>query len=257
MEDIMKTKLLLILGLLLIVVLMGLAGCSSQGVTAADNPITVNVGGQQTGIAVNGEGRVTVTPDICSLTLGVSAQALTVADATTQAAAGMIRVMDALKAKGIADKDIKTQYYSIQQRTRWDDKIQLSVVIGYTVSNTVVAKIRDTARAGSIIDSVAVAGGDLTRINGISFSVDNPSNYYTQARELAIKDAKAKADQMAKLVGVTLGKVTSITESSYAPSQPYPVMYKAAGMADSASTTPISAGDTEIVLTVQINYAIQ
>ena len=61
---------------------------------------------------------------------------------------------------------------------------------------SVTAKIRNIDKAGGIIDAVAIAGGDLTRIDGISFSVDDPSSYYTEARKLAVADAKAKASSL-------------------------------------------------------------
>ena len=252
----MKTKVLLALGTVLILIMVGLAGCSSQGTAGNNQPITINTANQQTGIWVNGEGKVTVTPDVASLNLGVSAQATTVVEATSQAAAAMQKVMDTLKGNGIAEKDIQTQYFSIQQVTRWDDKNQQEVVIGYRVSNTVIAKIRAMDKVGAIIDKVAEAGGDLTRINGINFSVDKPEQYYNQARELAMNNAKAKAEQMAKLAGVNLGKATYISESSYVPVRNYPVMSKDSAMGESA-TTSITPGETDVTINVQVYYAIQ
>ena len=62
----------------------------------------------------------------------------------------------------------------------------------------VTAKIREMDKVGSIIDAVAAAGGDYTRINNIAFSVDDPSPYYTEARQKAMADAKAKAEQLAE-----------------------------------------------------------
>jgi uncharacterized protein len=252
----MKTKLLLAVGMVLILVMVGLAGCSSQAGQSTTQPITVNMGNQQTGIWVNGEGKITVTPDLATITLGVATQSETVAEATAKAADAMQKVIASLKINDVSAKDIQTQNYSIQQVTRWDDKNQQQIVIGYSVSNTVVAKVRNLDKIGTTIDAVAEAGGDLTRINGINFSVENPDQYYVQARELAMKDAKAKADQIAKLSGVTLGKVTYVTENSYVPVT-YPVMYKDSMAAGASSSTPITAGQTDVTLTVQVNYTIQ
>jgi uncharacterized protein YggE len=250
----MKLKVLFAVGMVLILVMVGLAGCGAQ--SGNDKPISVNMGNQQTGIWVNGEGKITVVPDVASLSLGVSAQAGTVADASAQAASAMKKIMDALKANGVAEKDIQTQYFNIQQLTRWDDKNQQQIVIGYLVSNTVVAKIRTMDKVGLVIDAAVEAGGDLTRINGLNFSVDKPEQYSSQARELAMNNAKAKAEQMAKLAGVNLGKATFITENSYTPYQNYPIMAK-----DSASgsvpTTPITPGELDVTLNVQIYYSIQ
>jgi uncharacterized protein len=258
----MNNKLLLVAGLLALVVLAGLTGCS-QGTTAQaqtttpGQPVNINLTGQQ-GIWVSGEGKVTVVPDIATLSLGVSAQAATVAAAQSQAAAAMDKIITALTGNGIAKNDIKTQRFDIQQMTRYDNATQKTVVTGYQVNNIVTAKIRAIDKVGPIIDAAAAAGGDLTRVNGLSFSVDQPDKVYPQARELAIKDAKAKADQLAKLAGVTLGRPVYISESSASPPVPYylPVAKDMAGGV-SAPTTPISPGDTDITITVQVSYAIQ
>lgn len=255
----MKNKVLLAVGIVVALVLVSLAGCSATGLQAADNqPVNVVVGNQQTGIWVNGVGKVTVTPDIATLNVGVSAKAAKVVDAQSEAAVAMDKVMAALTAAGIDKKDIQTQYYSINQVTRWDNTTQESIVTGYQVSNSVSVKIRKVANTGSIIDAVAAAGSDNIRINGISFSVDKPEQYYAQARELAMADAKAKATDLAKLSGVSLGKAIYITESTASQPIIYP-QYAAKGMdmASAAPTTAISTGETDITLNVQVAYAIQ
>jgi uncharacterized protein YggE len=217
--------------------------------------VNVNLNNQQVGIWVNGEGKVSVTPDLAVVQLGVEAQASTVADAQSQASTTMDAIIKALKAAGIADKDIKTQYFSISRVTRWDDKTQQEVVIGYRVSNTVTVKIRAIDKVGDIIDDVAAAGGDLTRINGITFTVEDPANAQKEAREKAMADAKAKAKQLADLGGVSLGKPTYINESSYFA--PYPVAFAAGESArDMAVKTPISPGENEITVNVQVTFAI-
>ncbi len=255
----MKNKIFLAVGMVLILVLVGLTGCSAAGgtVAAGTQPVNVNVGNQQTGIWVNGEGKVTVVPDIATINLGISAQADTVAEANSQAVTAMNDVMSVLTSNGVAQNDIKTQYFNIRQVTRWDDRGQQETVIGYRVSNMVTAKIRDLEKVGTIIDAVAGAGGDLTRINGINFSVDEPGKYYTQARELAMNDAKAKAEQIAELAGVNLGRPTYVVENTYSP----PIIYRdampAPEMAQGAPTTPVSAGEMDITMNVQVSYAIQ
>jgi uncharacterized protein YggE len=255
----MRTKTFLAVGMVVMLVMVGLAGCSAARVAAADvPPVSVNVGNQQTGIWVNGEGKVTITPDIAILSLGVSAQTTSVAEAQSQASAAMDKVMTALTDGGVAKKDIQTQYFNVQQVTRWDDKGQQEVVIGFRVSNMVTAKLRDMPKIGSVIDAVVAAGGDLTRINGLNFSVEKPEQYYSQARELAMNDARAKAQQVAMLSGVTLGKPTYVSENSSAPPVPYPqVAYKSDMAAGAAPSVPISTGEMDIVLNVQVAYAIQ
>jgi uncharacterized protein YggE len=260
----MKKGLLLVIGLVLVVSLL-LIGCESQeGASSVEAqgsalPQSVNVAltgstSQQTGIWVSGTGEVTVTPDVAILTLGVQAQETTVKAAQSEASFAMSAVVDALKSNGVADKDIQTQWYSISPVTKWDDKTNEQITTGYSVTNTVMAKIRDITKAGTIIDAVTEAGGDLTRINGISFTVNDPTAYNNQAREKAMQDAAAKAQQLATLAGVNLGKVIYISESgSYIP-QPIRLFDSAVG---ASASTPISPGELDITLTVQVGYAIE
>jgi uncharacterized protein YggE len=246
----MKKYWLAAVSLALLLVVVGFSGCSGSPTTIG----TVDINSQQTGIWVSGEGKVTVTPDIATLSLGIEAQAATVADAQTQAATAMGAVMAALTENGVADKDIQTQYFSIYQVTRWDDDKNEEIVIGYRVTNMVTAKIREIEKAGPIIDAVAAAGGDYTRINNISFTVDDPTPYYVEARQKAMTDAKAKAEQLADLAGVSLGKPTYISEGTITP----PVIYRDAGtvLTPPAPTTPVSPGEIELTLDVQVAYAI-
>ena len=115
----------------------------------------------------------------------------------------------------------------------------------------------EEVKAGTVIDAVAVAGGDLTRIDSISFSVDDTTGYYAEAREKAVADAEAKAKQLAEVAGVKLGKAVYVSESSYVPGPIYRqdlIAEKAAGAP--AVETPISPGEMEITLNVQLAYAI-
>jgi uncharacterized protein YggE len=238
-----------------VVLVVGAAGCAAgQG---AAGPVEVRMNSQQEGIWVNGEGKVTAVPDIATINLGISAQAASVAEAQKQASDTMNKIMKSLADNGVAQKDIKTQQFSITRVTRFDKDTQQEVVIGYRVDNTVNVKIRDISKAGVTIDAVAVAGGDLTRINGISFSVDDPTIYQNEARQKAMNDAKAKAEQIAKLAGVGLDKPTYINESVYIPGPIFrEAMAKDAAGAASAPT-PISPGEQEIRVNVQVVYSIK
>ena len=250
----MKKRFLLIsAGIAILLLATGLlTSCQAAGSTASGS-------NQQTGISVSGEGKVTVTPDVANIQLGIQAQAKTVSDAQNQATKAMNDVMAALTSNGVAQKDIQTQYYNVQQITTWDSNKQEQIVTGYQINNIVSIKVRgvdtDITKAGKVIDAVTLAGGDLTRINSIQFTVDDPTTYYDQARDKAMADAKDTATQLAKLAGVTLGKPISISESNVSVPQVYPVNAKDA--AGSASSTPISTGELDISLDVQVVYAIQ
>jgi len=247
-----KKSWLLAVSLALVLAMVGLAGCS-PGSTVPGEIEGINISSQQEGIWVTGQGKVTTVPDIVNLRLGIEAQEASVAEAQVRADGAMDRVMTALTENGVAEKDIQTQYFSIRRITKWDRVKEEETVVGYRVTNMVTAKIRDIDKAGAIIDAVAEAGGDLTRIDSIAFSVDDPSAYYEAAREKAMAEAKDKAEQLAELAGVTLGKPTYISEGIQIPPPIYPrAVYEEAP----APATPISPGEMEISLSLQVAYAI-
>ena len=255
----MKKKWLLVISLALVLAVAGLSGCgfSSPDISSGSSGSTpaVNLNSQQQGIWVSGTGKVSVTPDIATLRLGIEAQETSVAVAQSEAAATMASVMATLTENGVAKKDIQTQYFNIRRVTRWDNNKDEEVVIGYRVTNMVTAKIWEMDRVGEIIDDVALAGGDLIRIDNIGFSVEDPSAYYEEVREKAVADARTKAEQLADFAGVKLGRATYISEGAQTP----PIIYRQeVPMAEAGAmpTTPISPGELEISLNVQIAYAI-
>ena len=281
----MKRKIVLVFGLVLIAgtLLVNLSACSST--TTANETQS-----QQQGISVGGEGIVKVTPDIATLDLGVAAEASTVADAQSQVSTAMNQVTSALTSNGVAQKDIQTQNYTIQQITApvpppvtvtpYNSSSGTSssggsitstappiittitptitttpsLVIEYQVSNTIVVTIRTINNTGSLIDAVVSAGGNLISIEGVTLSVDQPDQYYTQARQLAMTDAANKASQLAKAAGVTLGSAISISENDSPPI--YPQVFGTANVAASSATS-INPGETSITIDVQIVYAIK
>ena len=244
-------------------VAVGTPAFASSGSVSTAPAFQVSGGNQQTGIWVSGTGQVLVQPDIAVITVGVEAKAKTVATARDQAAISMNAMIDALKAAGIQDKDIQTQFfnispeYSFQDRTdAFGDRVREQVLVGYRVTNRATVKVRDIDQTGKVLDDVARAGGDLTQIQGINFTVSDPSPFHVQAREVAVKEALAKARQFADLTGVSLGKVVFISEVSSTPifRQAEPSFEIAAAV---AAPTPISGGELEIRVTVQAAFAIQ
>ncbi len=248
------------IGFLLAAVLMlGSLGSSCR----SEGPLVAPYSGlgqqfQQSGIWVNGQGDVMATPDIVQISLGIQAQSKTVADAQTQARTAMDGLMGVLKSKGIADKDIQTQQFRIDQVTQFNPKTNLTEVLGYRVTNTVTVKVRQIANAGAVIDGVAAAGGDLTRINSIGFTVEDPKPYEVLARDKAMADAIAKAGQLAKGAGVKLGKAVFISEGSASVPTPQ-VFLPMAKSADAGGAPPtsISAGELKISLNVEVHFTVE
>ena len=217
---------------------------------------------RQAGIWVTGLGKVTIEPDLTLLSLGVETRADTVEEARAAAAAAMTRIIDALKANGIADRDIQTRFFNISPEYTYQEvfedgrRYNKQVLTGYRVTNSVTAKVRNLDVVGETIDDVVRAGGDASRIQSIRFTVEDSLTAQVQARESAMMDALAKADQLATLTGVTRGSLLFITESGGS----VPVVrdfarLEAAAFADSVAT-PISAGELEVQVSVQAVFAI-
>jgi uncharacterized protein YggE len=231
---------------LVVVLALGAVGCARGGsVTVAPQ--------QETGIWVTGQGEVMAVPDIAELRLGVEVQADTVAEAQAEASEAMGKVQEALKDNGVAEKDIQTQQFSISPVTRWISDRDEQEIVGYRATNIVVAKIREIEKAGTTIDAVAEAGGNYTRIQSISFDVEDRAPYYEEARAKAVEDAESKAKQLAELAGVGLGKATFVSEGGgYSSIQTGYINDLAAAKA----ATPISAGELEITVYVQVIYEV-
>ncbi|MBF8268172.1 MAG: hypothetical protein HW388_1680 [Dehalococcoidia bacterium] len=218
---------------------------------------------QQAGIWVTGYGTVTLTPDLALLSLGVETRAKTVGEARREAATAMAGIIDALKARGVAVKDIRTSYFNISPEYTYQEVREngyyysKQVLTGYLVTNNVTAKVRDMEILGVTIDEVAETGGDATRIQSIQFIVDDPAAAQVQAREEAILDALSRAKQFATLTGATLGNLVYIAESggSIPVAQDYAYKAMASGAAESAPT-PISAGELELQVYVQAVFAV-
>ena len=250
----MKRWYLLSIALLLVLGIIIFSGCASQ--PYSNSAGTTIIPSQQEGIWVTGTGKVSVVPDIVNINLGIQAQESNVAVAQEKATNAMNRVMDVLANNGVDKDDIQTQYFNIDQVTRWDDDKRQEIVIGYRVSNMVAVKIRNLDKTGAIIDAVVQTGEDLIRVNSVYFSIDDVTIYYDEAREKAMQDAGTKAKQLAKLGNVSLGKPTYISESGSTP--PPIIRGMEAPLAPTADvTTPISPGQMEVVLNVQLVYAIK
>jgi uncharacterized protein len=248
-----KTRWLIVCTVAVLVLIMGVAvGCapgSGQQVISLSPQ-------QSTGIWVSGHGEVTVVPDMANLTLGIEVGADTVEEAQLEASESMDAVRQALQDSGVAEKDIQTQRYSVYPITNWTEN-RGEEITGYRVTNMVTAKIREVDNAGAVIDTVVRAGGDNIRIQGISFTVDDPEPYYEEARAKAVEDAANKAEHIASLASVNLGQPTYISEgNTYMPSD-IRYMYDEVLIKSSSPETYVSPGELDISIDVQIAYAIK
>ncbi len=207
------------------------------------------------GITVAGAGEANAAPDMVEIDVGVSVLADTVEDASRTAAERAEAVSSALTAGGVLAEDLATTEYSI--RSEYDYSSSKQRLLGYRVSNTVRAKVRDVASTGPLLDSIASAGGDETRVNGLSFGVADETSLLATAREAAWNDARAKAEQLAALSGHTLGKATAITETIEGPVLPMPRMMAADMAMSERTSTPIEPGSSTVTVTLRVEFGFR
>lgn len=210
--------------------------------------------GEQTGIAVTGQGRVSVRPDVARVTIGVETRAATVAEAREEAAQAMEAVRAAILDEGVAERDLRTRGFQIHPDYSYPDR-QSPQIVGYVVSNFLEVTIRDIDNTSAVIDNAVLAGGDPVRVHGIQFTVDDPEEHLAQARRDAVDQARTRAEVLASAGGVTLGPVRSISESTGGVSAP-PMMERAF-QEDAADTpTPVEPGEQELTITVAVVFDI-
>lgn len=204
----------------------------------------------KTGISVSGIGEATTTPDLLTVDLGVSVLEQTVEAATNTAADAALAVISSLVDAGVDKSDITTIDYSIHAEQDWQDNQRRH--LGYRVTNTVRAKIRDVAAAGNVLDSTVSAGGDRVQVNNLRFSVEDETGLRSEARSAAWEDAVARATELAGLAGLTLGSAVEIVEGG-GPSAPFPIARMQ--MAAEAST-PIEPGTSAVRVALHVRFAV-
>ena len=258
----MKTKFIFLIAVL--VLGLALAACvpstiSVPPVSVSVPPITVPPITVQTQpqpplrtITVTGTGLVTLTPDIAYIYIGVHSQDASASVAMTANNISAQAVIDAIKAAGVADKDIQTTNFSIYPQQQYDNNGKITGTL-YMVDNTVYVTVRDLAKLGSLLDASVVAGAN--NINSISFDVADKTGALSQARLAAVADARKQAGELTSATGVTLGDVQTI--SYYDSSAPITVQYSRADMAVGGGSVPVQSGSMQITTTVTIVYAIE
>lgn len=227
------------------------------------------------GISVNGHGEAQGQPDIARVTLGVETRSKVASEATDQANQQMAGVIAAIKQQGVADKDIRTQNFSVnfeQQPEPYPpapveappskEATRGAVATAapasdvprgfYRVSNTVQVSIRELGKLGAILGGATAAGANS--VWGIQFDIEDPSKLESDARQKAMAQARARAEQLAQLAGLKLGKVISVGESGGG------IMQRDAGFGyamKAANSVPVQSGELTISQDVQIVYAVE
>ena len=179
-------------------------------------------------------------PDVATISAGVVTQAADANAAMRANAQDMDKVMKAIRAAGIAERDIQTSGINVNPQYRYAEN-QPPAITGYQASNTVSLKVREIQDLGRVLDALVASGAN--QINGPSFEVDKPDAGYDEARRAALDKAQARAEMYAKTLGMRVRRIVSIGESTgFRP--PMPMM--AMARAEKAADTSVSPGETTL-----------
>jgi len=222
---------------------------------------------QKNTITVEGYGEAMAIPDIATFTFSVVSLKSSVEAAQTDATAKSNAATKYLQDAGVAEKDIQTTNYSVYPQyeytqgpcTQFSCPSGEQTLKGYEVRQTTTVKVRDLTKAGALLTGIGSTGA--TELSGLNFTFDDPNKNKDEARSIAIANAKAKADELAKQLGVRVVRVVSFTESSggYYPPMPYGRGMEVSTQAlDSKATAPnISTGENTVVSNVAVVYEIR
>lgn len=220
-------------------------------------PVSAATNSNERVIYSQGTGIITTTPDRVEISTAVMTEHADVKAAQQENAVKMNSVMNALKMAGLTSDDIKTTGYSIYQVTKdgssvfpTDKRAQV-----YRVTNTLMITLKDTTKAGDIID-IAIENG-ANNVNYISFTLsdEKQSSLRAEALQQAVAQSRGEADVVAASLGLSVRDVKEVTIGGYAypvMSPRYDSMMYAAGMEKAA--TPIEAGEVTVTATVSITY---
>jgi len=202
-------------------------------------------------LSVNGTGIVSLTPDMATITIGVSTNNINAQTAVAQNNSQVEKIMDMMAKMGVAEKDIKTTNFNVYPRNKYDDEGNITSVT-YMVSNSVRVNIMDLDLFGEILNEAVKAGANS--INGISFDVSDRETAYQQALTVAMENARERAEILAEAAGAELGDVHTVSTFIGGGGEVYPVE-RAVMMADESSV-PIAAGGMDIQVQVSVVFEI-
>jgi uncharacterized protein YggE len=233
-----------------------LAGCTATAGTTAQ-PCTVNCSAPTQAnprtLSVIGEGKVNVTPDIAVMYLSIVTRNAYVDKAWDENNAKAGAAITAIQGQGVKEADIRSDF-SLYQQEKYDQFGQPTGEITYVVTHTLTVVVRDLTKVGAVLG--AAQGAGVNSVSGVSFSLEDPSPAISQARALAVADARTRADEIAKGLGVKVGKVLTVNE--YGASVPVPMdKGYGMGMGGGGSSVPIQVGTWEVSMTVSVVFEIE
>lgn len=197
------------------------------------------------GITVNGTGTITSVPDEATFTVGVQTQGATAREALASNSQQTRRVIDAVRSAGVAKGDLQTQNVSVSANYTDESRID-----GYTATNSVLVTIHGLSTAGKVLDAATNAGAN--EVYGPSLSRSDAEKLQAKALREAVGAARQKAEALAAAAGVSLGRVTAISEGFSGGPEPY----YANDLRAMKAEAPIEPGTQDIQASVTVTFAI-
>lgn len=217
----------------------------------AQNPMPA-VSSDGTLLSISAQAEARRAPDVATLSTGVVTQAADANAALRANAEQMTKVVDTIKAAGVADKDIQTSGININPDYRYAEN-QPPKIVGYQASNTVNIKVRDISKLGKVLDSLVANGAN--QVNGPTFEIDQPEAVYDEARRAALDKAQKRAEMYAKSLGMQVKRIVSVSEGAgFQPPRPM-MMMAMAKSADSAGS-PVSPGETTLSANLDVVFEL-
>jgi uncharacterized protein YggE len=235
----MKKKALLISATLALLVLLG--ACAPSAAQPA----------QPNQIYVAGTGEIYVTPDIAYIYIGVHTESEDVAQALQENNNQAQAIASTLAEMGVESKDVQTTAFNVYPQQQIGPQGEVTGT-KYAVDNTVLVTIRDLSKLGQILDGVVKSGANT--INSIQFNVQDTTQAVSQARQMAVDDAKTQAQELADAAGVKLGKILSLSANQQ--SGPMPIVEGKAYAGMGGTSVPVAAGQMAITVIANITYEI-
>jgi hypothetical protein len=206
-------------------------------------------GSQPNLISVTGMGIAHLPPDVVHVTLGVQTRgddiARTVAENNRQAD----DVVAALREMGVAEEDVQTAYFNVSTQAQYDDFGNPTGAVTYWVDNTLNVTFREPARLGELLQAALDAGANS--VQGVNYTVEDVDALLDEARQAALEDARAQAEQLAAAAGAQLGPVYSISEAGFSGGMP------ALRDKGAAAGVPTSQGTLEYQVQVYVSYILR
>lgn len=214
---------------------------------------------KQSAFDVSGEGKVATTPDRAEVNLGITANESTVKAAQDKGNQVINSITQDVLAMGIDKSDIKTINYSLYPN--YDYRAGNQKITGYSLNVNLQVKVKDFTKITQVVDTATKDGAN--QVGGISFTLsdEKKKEVEDQVREAAVKEAKSKAESLARLSGVRLGRIINVSENAGNDyPRPYPMMAEkvaldSTGMGGVAGApTNVEPGSTTFTMTITLSY---